>query len=75
MKYYTIEDIAVLFGISKSSAKYRIYKLGFKKNKMVNKNAVYSQNIVDALKKVTVLYYPLKTTVTYHIYESKMNYD
>lgn len=74
MKYVTIEQIANHFKISVKSARNKLSRIGIKKVKTVNRKAFYLFNDLHQLKKDETKYYPLKTTIIYHIYESKMNY-
>lgn len=70
MNYYNIDDISKILGISRHAAVYKLEKINLEKSKILTKEQV--SKIDD---KTEILFYPLKTTVTYHIYESKMNYD
>jgi hypothetical protein len=75
MSLLKIEDIAKELNISLAAARSRVFKNNIKKVKSKNRRAYYSSNAIELLMQTDIKYYPLKTTVIYHIYESKMNYE
>ena len=75
MSLLKIEDIAKELNISVVSARNRVFKNNIKKVKTENRRAYYNSNVVQLLGTEIIKYYPIKTTVIYHIYESKMNYE
>jgi len=72
-KLYNIDEIAEILGITKSAVRNRIFDKGIKKIKTVNGKAFFSEYQIEFINKYNHKYYPLKTTVIYYIYESKIN--
>jgi len=72
-KLYNVDQIATQLNISVKAVRNKIYKIGLKKVKTKDKRALYNENQIESLSMDNCLYYPLKTTVIYYIYESKMN--
>ena len=75
MSLLKIEDIAKELNISVKSVRNKLSKAGLKKAKTDKGNSLYLHSDLLLLKTDQNKYYPIKTTVTYHIYESKMNYE
>lgn len=75
MKYYNLDQISEILGVSYKTARRRIYRNNIPKVKTKNKRALYSENCIELIGNKEIAYYPIKTTIIYHIYESKMNYD
>lgn len=73
MSLLKIEEIAQELNITVAAARSRICKNNIKKVKTKNRYAYYNSNVVQLLSKEIIKYYPIKQTVSYHIYESKMN--
>ena len=77
MKLYDINDIAQISGYSLPHIYYTIHKKKIKENCILKRKKYYTEEqISEILRKNTVViekYYPLKTTETFYIYESKMN--
>jgi hypothetical protein len=71
----TIREIAEHFKISEKSARNKICKAGLKRDRMHKGKALYRTNNLHLLATDNNKYYPLKTTIIYHIYESKMNFN
>jgi len=72
-KLYNVDQIATQLNISVKAVRNKISKKGVKKVKTKNRRALYSQSQIESINIDRNKYYPLKTTVTYYIYESKMN--
>jgi DNA-binding NarL/FixJ family response regulator len=72
-KLYNVDQIAAQLNISVKAVRNKIYKIGLKKVKTKDKRALYNENQIESLSMDNCKYYPLKTTVIYYIYESKMN--
>jgi len=72
-KLYNVDQIAIQLNISVKAVRNKIYKIGLKKVKTKDKRALYNENQIESLSMDNCLYYPLKTTIIYYIYESKMN--
>jgi len=72
-KLYNVDQIATQLNISVKAVRNKIYKIGLKKVKTKDKRALYNENQIESLSMDNCIYYPLKTTITYYIYESKMN--
>jgi len=72
-KLYNVDQIATQLNISVKAVRNKIYKIGLKKVKTKDKRALYNENQIESLSMDNCIYYPLKTTVIYYIYESKMN--
>jgi len=72
-KLYNVDQIATQLNISVKAVRNKIYKIGLKKVKTKDKRALYNENQIESLSMDNCLYYPLKTTIIYYIYESKMN--
>jgi hypothetical protein len=70
---YNVDQIAERLQISKSAVRNRIFDKGIKKIKTKNGRVFFSEYQIEAIANETKMYYPLKTIVTYHIYESKIN--
>jgi predicted site-specific integrase-resolvase len=68
-----VDQIAERLQISKSAVRNRIFDKGIKKIKTKNGRVFFSEYQIEAIANETKMYYPLKTIVTYHIYESKIN--
>lgn len=73
----TIEEIALKFNKNKTSIYNQIYK-----HKIIRDKCLHGINYYGKAKEQLIgsflddiKYYPLKTTETFYIYESKMNYD
>ena len=75
MSLLKIEDIAKELNISVVAARNRVFKNNIQKVKTKNRRAYYNSNVLQLLGTEIIKYYPIKTTITYHIYESKMNYE
>ena len=75
MSLLKIEDIAKELNISVVAARNRVFKNNIKKVKTKKRRAYYDSNVLQLLGTEIIKYYPIKTTVIYHIYESKMNYE
>ena len=75
MSLLKIEEIAKELNISVVAARNRVFKNNIQKVKTTNRRAYYNSNVLQLLGTEIIKYYPIKTTVTYHIYESKMNYE
>ena len=75
MTYLNVDQIAQRLKISVKATRNKISYTGLKKAKTVNRRALYLESELHLLGKVLHKYYPLKTTVTYYIYQSKMNYE
>ena len=81
MKCFTRKEIATELKLSKSALKTRIDNRGIKPHKIKDGKYFYNrkqiQDIMQAkIPEKTIIiekYYPLKTTETFYIYESKMN--
>ena len=72
----TIKEIAEKLDLKTDAVKFQIYRRKIKRVKLKNRNAYYSYDVLNIFEKhSTTKFYPLKTTITYHIYESKMNYE
>lgn len=73
-RFYTFEQIAENLNTTVCAVKHKIYKRGIKRAELKNNIAYYHSDVLKLLsKEQPIKYYPLKTTITYHIYESKMN--
>jgi len=72
-KLYNVDQISEQLNISVKAVRNKIYKIGLKKVKTKDKRALYNENQIESLSMDNCIYYPLKTTVIYYIYESKMN--
>jgi hypothetical protein len=73
MQYLNVDEIADQLRISVKAVRNKISKTGLKKVKTLNRRALYAIGDLHLLGKDLNKYYPLKTTIIYHIYESKMN--
>jgi hypothetical protein len=84
--YLTTEEIARKLKIKTNSCVAKLFKKGIKRAKKVNGQSLFLESKLYLLQDVEQRnfpfkqeppnkYYPLKTTETYHIYESKMNYE
>lgn len=74
MSLYKVEEIAEKLNITLSAARNRIHKNNIKKVKTKNKRAYYTSEALQLLGQNNIKYYPIETTVTYYIYESKLNF-
>lgn len=77
-KLYNCSEIAYLLGISKKSVYNKISTLKIKCVKYENRKSLYSYDNVLQMKSnqrtaEIEKYYPIKTTESFYIYESKMN--
>ena len=75
MSYYKVEQIAEKLNITVSAARNRIFKNNIKKVKTKNGRAYYTSGALELLGQNNIKYYPIETTVTYYIYQSKINYE
>lgn len=81
MKCFTRKQIALELNLSKSALKTRIDNRGIKPHKIKDGKYLYNRKQIEYIIQAkiperTILiekYYPLKTTETFYIYESKMN--
>lgn len=81
MKYFTRKQIALELKLSKSALKTRIDNRGIKPHKIKDGKYLYNRKQIEEIiqakipEKTIIIekYYPLKTTETFYIYESKMN--
>ena len=81
MKYFTRAQIALELKLSKSALKTRIDNRGIKPYKIKDGKYFYNRKQIEEIiqakipEKTIIIekYYPLKTTETFYIYESKMN--
>lgn len=88
IKYYTISEISILLGISEKSIRNKITKLELKKSKSVNRFSLYTNKDLEILRgdrrlnnlkheqTFEQLVYERSqrpVTITYYIYESKIN--
>lgn len=75
---YTIKQISEIAGVSTSKIYHKIRDIGINYVGFIDYKRVYSVNqlsiILDAINSNEIIrYYPMKTTETFYIYESKMN--
>ena len=77
MKLYSVDDIVEISGFSKAKVYYTISDNNITADKIINNKRHYNESqlyqIVSQKTIVIEKYYPLKTTETFYIYESKMN--
>lgn len=77
MKLYNLDQIAEMLGISRIAVYRRFETLNIKRMKREGNYSVYSLSQIKAISKDNdidgIKYYPLKTTITYEVYPSKMN--
>jgi hypothetical protein len=72
----TIREIAEYLDLKTDAVKFQIYRRKIKRVKLKNRNAYYSRDVLSIFEQHrNTKYYPLKTTIIYHVYESKMNYE
>jgi hypothetical protein len=74
MQYLNVDEVADQLRISVKAVRNKISKTGLKKAKTVKGRALYAIGDLHLLGKDLNKYYPLKTTIIYHIYESKLNF-
>ena len=77
---YKVKEIAKIAGVSPLTVYNKIAALKLKSVGIKNYSRVYSTSqaalILDNIKHYEIIrYYPLKTTETFYIYESKLNKD
>ena len=71
---YSIKDIVNILGIASSTARKKLEFFKEKPVKKIGKQLFYRVQVLELLKpKQFIKYYPLKTTETFYIYESKLN--
>jgi hypothetical protein len=75
MRYLNVDQIAEHLKISVKSVRNKICKTGLKKSKTVKGRSLYAIGDLHLLGNDLNKYYPIKTTIIYHIYESKINFD
>jgi len=72
-KLYSTEEIAELLKKPTSTVYSQIARQGIKYVKRVKNTKYYALVQFQRSKEAVIMYYPLKTTETFHIYESKLN--
>lgn len=76
---YTIIEISELLDVTVNVVYNAIHKLGIIRFMCKNRINYYNKNQVDSISDLVKLsskivkYYPLKTTETFYVYESKIN--
>ncbi len=75
---YTREDLASIMNRNATTIHEHIKKLGIKPFKRKNRFMMYDDSVIDLLnnsinKREITKYYPMKTTETFWIFQSKMN--
>jgi hypothetical protein len=72
-KLYRCQEIADMYKQHIITILSKISRNKIEPVKVVGKQKYYSLDQFDKKKEVVVVYYPIKTTETFHIYESKLN--
>jgi len=77
-KLFTQDEIANIMNRSKDTVHRHIRMLDLKPFKKKNRFLMYEEKVIDILeksinKREVVRYYPMRTTETFYIYESKLN--
>jgi hypothetical protein len=81
IKYYSLIDMARELNILPETVRKRMKRIGIKYHKRIDNIHYFSQKDFDKIKtkiKTPInkeLFYPVYITTTYHIYQSKMNYE
>lgn len=77
MKLYNLDQISEMLDISRIAVFRRFETLNIKRMKREGNYSVYSLSQIKAISKDNgidgIKYYPLKTTVIYEVYPSKIN--
>lgn len=70
---YTTKEVSQILGISIRTVYERIQRKLIKPIKLIGTKNYYSKSQFEKNVETVVVYYPLKTTETFYIYESAMN--
>lgn len=77
---YSVNDISEMLNVTANVVYKAVNRLEIKSQFICNKKNYYSKTQLEAIKNNIIVdvekikFYPLKTTETFYIYESRMNY-